>query len=200
LLAFGAPEPDVPGFPPLQHARAELTALANQGPHVEVIAGGDATPDAFGAASPERFARIHFAAHAVANAASPLDSAILTAPGPTGARLLARALLDVRLSADLVTISACRGAGSRVIAGEGLVGFAWVLLHAGARHVVAGLWDVNDRSTLELMTALYANLDTGALPADALRAAKLRLLGEHPRFRHPFYWAPFEVFIGPGSR
>jgi CHAT domain-containing protein/Tfp pilus assembly protein PilF len=200
LLAFGAPEPDVPGLPPLQHARAELAALADQGAHVEVIAGGRATPDAFGAASPERFARIHFAAHAVANAASPLDSAILTAPGPTGTRLLARSLLDMRLTADLVTISACRGAGSRIIAGEGLVGFVWVLLHAGARHVVAGLWDVNDRSTLELMTALYAGLDAGAVPADALRDAKLRLLVENSRFRHPFYWAPFEVFIGPGSR
>jgi CHAT domain-containing protein/Tfp pilus assembly protein PilF len=200
LLAFGAPEPDVPGLPPLLHARAELAALAEQGAHVEVIAGGQATPDAFGTAKPERFARIHFAAHAVANAASPLDSAILTAPGPTGARLLARSLLDMRLAADLVTISACRGAGSRIIAGEGLVGFVWVLLHAGARHVVAGLWDVNDRSTLELMTALYASLDAGAVPADALRAAKLRLLAEDSRFRHPFYWAPFEVFLGPGSR
>jgi CHAT domain-containing protein len=81
-----------------------------------------------------------------------------------------------------------------------LVGFAWALLHAGARHVVAGLWDVNDRSTLELMTTLYSGLDSGAAPADALRAAKLRLLAQNSSFRHPFYWAPFEVFIGPGSR
>jgi CHAT domain-containing protein len=199
-LAFGAPEPDVPGLPPLAHARAELAALADRRANVEMIAGVDATPDAFRAASPERFGRIHFAAHAVANAASPLDSAILTAPGPSGARLLARTLLDVPLSADLVTISACRGAGARIVAGEGLVGFAWALLHAGARHVVAGLWDVNDRSTLELMTALYAGLDEGATPADALRAAKLRLLAEGSAFRHPFYWAPFTAFVGPGAR
>ena len=198
-LAFGAPEPDVPGFPPLIHARAELAALAEQGGDVKVIAGASATPDAFAAAGPESFARIHFAAHAIANSASPLDSAILTAPGPTGARLLARKLLDVQLSADLVTISACRGAGARVIAGEGLVGFAWVLLHAGARHVIAGLWDVNDRSTVELMSALYAALDSGAGAADALRTAKLRLLAADSRFRHPFYWAPFEVFVGPGA-
>jgi CHAT domain-containing protein len=199
LLAFGAPEPDVAGFPPLIHARAELAALADQNHDAKVIAGVSATPEAFEAAGPERFARIHFAAHAIANSASPLDSAILTAPGPAGARLLARRLLDVRLSADLVTISACRGAGARVIAGEGLVGFAWVLLHAGARHVIAGLWDVNDRSTLELMSALYAALDSGAEAADALRTAKLRLLAGDSRFRHPFYWAPFEVFVGPGA-
>jgi CHAT domain-containing protein len=200
LLAFGAPEPDAPGFPPLPHARAELAALADQRAGVEVIAGSSATPDAFASARPERFARIHFAAHAVANAVSPLDSAIVTAPGPTGSRLLARTLLDTKLSAELVTISACRGAGARVIAGEGLVGFAWALLHAGARHVVAGLWDVNDRSTLELMSVVYSGLDSALAPAEALRAAKLRLLAAESRFRHPFYWAPFEVFVGPGSR
>ena len=198
LLAFGAPEPDVAGLPALVHARAELDALARQRDNVEVIAGVRATPEAFAAAGPAKFARIHFASHAIANAVSPLDSAIVTAPGENGARLLARNLLDARLSADLVTISACRGAGARVIAGEGLVGFAWVLLHAGARHVIAGLWDVNDRSTLDLMTALYAALDRGAVPADALRAAKLRLLAQDSKFRHPFYWAPFEVFVGPG--
>jgi CHAT domain-containing protein len=198
LLAFGAPEPDVSGLPPLAHARAELDAISKPHDRARVIAGPDATPEAFSAAGPEKFGRIHFASHAVANAVSPLDSAIVTAPGPNGARLLARNLLDVRLAADLVTISACRGAGARVIAGEGLVGFAWVLLHAGARHVIAGLWDVNDRSTLDLMTALYEGLDSHAAPADALRAAKLRLLTGDARFRHPYYWAPFEVFVGPG--
>ena len=102
------------------------------------------------------------------------------------------------LSAELVTISACRGAGARVIAGEGLVGFAWVLLHAGARNVIAGRWDVNDRSTLDLMTSLYSELEVRGGPAEALRAAKLKLLAPDSRFRHPFYWAPFTAFLGPG--
>jgi CHAT domain-containing protein len=197
LLAFGAPQPDVAGLPPLPHAGEELATLATRLPNVKVVAGRDATPEAFSAAKPEQFARIHFASHAIANPVSPLDSAIVTAPGQSGTRLLARALLDTPLSADLVTISACRGAGARVVAGEGLVGFAWVLLHAGARNVIAGLWDVNDRSTYDLMTFLYSRLDTQS-PADALRAAKLQLLEPGSRFRHPFYWAPFTVFLGPG--
>jgi CHAT domain-containing protein len=48
-----------------------------------------------------------------------------------------------------------------------------------------------------LMTFLYSRLDTQS-PADALRAAKLQLLEPGSRFRHPFYWAPFTVFLGPG--
>jgi CHAT domain-containing protein len=199
LLAFGAPQPDTPGLPPLPHASDELTTLAAQRRNVTVISGRDATPEAFAAAKPSQFARIHFASHAIANPVSPLDSGIVTAPSERGGtRLLARALLETPLTADLVTISACRSAGARVIAGEGLVGFAWAMLHAGARHVIAGLWDVNDRSTLDLMTALYASLDSGATPAEALRTAKLQLLRGNAAFRHPFYWAPFTVFAGPG--
>jgi CHAT domain-containing protein len=198
LLAFGAPETEVAGLPALPHADAELTSVAARHSGVTLISGSKATPEAFAASDPSRFSRIHFAAHAIANPASPLDSAIITAPGASGARLLARTLLDARLSADLVTISACRGAGARVIAGEGLVGFAWVLLHAGARHVIAGLWDVNDRSTVDLMTNLYTGLDSAMAPDAALRAAKLRLLAD-PRFQHPYYWAPFATFVGPGA-
>ena len=58
---------------------------------------------------------------------------------------------------------------------------------------------MNDRSTVQLMTALYDGLKGGHSPADALRAAKLQLLTSDPSFRHPFYWAPFEVFLGPGD-
>ena len=55
-------------------------------------------------------------------------------------------MLGIRLNAALVTISACRSAGARTYAGEGLVGLTWAFLEAGAQNVIAGLWDVSDRS------------------------------------------------------
>jgi CHAT domain-containing protein len=72
------------------------------------------------------------------------------------------------------------------------VGFAWAFLRAGSRRVVAGLWDVDDRSTATLMDHLYARVAAGEDPAAALREAKLALMkGGYPR---PYYWAPFELF------
>ena len=97
------------------------------------------------------------------------------------------------LRAELVTISACRSAGGRHYGGEGLVGFSWAFLRAGARNVIAGLWDVNDRSTALLMTRLYEELTRGKAPAAALRAAKLAFLKE-PTYKRPYHWAPFELF------
>ena len=89
-------------------------------------------------------------------------------------------------------MSACRSAGERAYAGEGLVGFAWAFLRAGSRRVVAGLWDVDDRSTAALMEEVYARLAAGAPPAAALREAKRALL--HGAYPKPYYWAPFQLF------
>jgi CHAT domain-containing protein len=78
--------------------------------------------------------------------------------------------------------------------GEGLVGFAWAFLHAGARNVIAGLWDVNDESTSRLMDVLYRELAAGSSPADALRTAKLSLAESTGNLRKPYYWAPFQLY------
>ena len=104
--------------------------------------------------------------------------------------------MSVPLTAELVTISACRSAGAKTYAGEGPVGFAWAFLRAGARNVIAGLWDVNDRSTAQLMSGLYAEIARGSTPADALRAAKLSLVRGGGSYAKPYYWAPFQVYTG----
>ena len=101
---------------------------------------------------------IHFTAHATANVESPLDSAVVLSGPDNGYKLYARDVAETPLRADLVTVSACRSAGERTYSGEGLVGFAWAFLRAGARNVIAGLWDVDDRSTARLMDALYGGL------------------------------------------
>jgi CHAT domain-containing protein len=91
-------------------------------------------------------------------------------------------------------VSACRSAGERAYSGEGLIGFSWAFLRAGARRVIAGLWDVDDRSTAELMDRLYANLAAGQAPARALRRAKLSLIAQGGTFARPYNWGPFELF------
>ncbi|HYK01031.1 MAG TPA: CHAT domain-containing protein [Thermoanaerobaculia bacterium] len=69
--------------------------------------------------------------------------------------------LDQHLTARLVTISNCSGAGSRTYAGEGLVGLAWAFLLAGAEQVIAALWEVDDDATAKLMDEMYAQIRRG---------------------------------------
>ena len=139
---------------------------------VSVVDGDAASPAAFRGAAPERFSVIHFTSHAVANTESPLDSAVILSGPDQAYKLYARDVAALPLKAELVTVSACRSAGERAYAGEGLVGFAWAFLRAGSRRVVAGLWDVDDRSTAALMEEIYARIAAGASPPVALREAK----------------------------
>jgi CHAT domain-containing protein/tetratricopeptide (TPR) repeat protein len=200
LLVLGDPEPPSAEFARLPDAAAEIAGIEKHFPDVpkKVITGREANPGAYHDSAPQRYALIHFAAHAEANRESPLDSAVILSRYGDAYRLYAREVLAQPLRAGLVTISACRSAGARNYSGEGLVGFAWAFLAAGARNVIAGLWDVNDRSTAALISELYGRLAAGESPARALRSAKLTLLA-HPVYRRPYYWAPFQIFTRGGA-
>ncbi len=196
LLLMGAPVP-VPQFDKLPQAEAEITAIQNHFPEASkaVFTGATATLAAYRQVNPGQFSLIHFAAHAEPNPESPLESAIVLSPDQGQYLLKARDIIGTPLSARLVTISACRSAGARIYAGEGLIGLAWAFLEAGSSAVVAGLWDVNDGSSRLLMDQLYAGIAAGEPPAVALRQAKLAMLQGDPRFRRPYFWAPFQVYV-----
>jgi CHAT domain-containing protein len=192
LLLMGDPEP-VPDYPKLPQAAAEIDNLEHQIAPGEssVYRGAQATVDAYRAAAPQQFSFIHFAAHAEANERSPLDSAIILSPMQNGYKLYARDVMELPLNAGLVTISACRGAGARTLSGEGPVGLAWAFFQAGARNVVTSLWDVNDRSTADLMNRFYSGITAGKPYAVALHDGKLAERSVHPQ---PYFWAGFQLY------
>jgi CHAT domain-containing protein/Tfp pilus assembly protein PilF len=199
LFLVGDPVPASNDFPKLQQAESELTQIENYFPASDrvVISGAAATPQSYMDGHPGDFSFVHFVAHGIASRASPLDSAVILTKQGDSYKLYARDIVKQSLRADLVTISACHGAGERTYAGEGLVGLTWAFLRAGAHEVISALWEVDDNSTTQLMTQLYAGLSRGAPPESALRDAKLALLHSRSVYKKPFYWAPFEIYRGP---
>jgi CHAT domain-containing protein len=100
-------------------------------------------------------------------------------------------IYNLRLSADLVVLSACQSALGKEIAGEGLVGLTRGFMYAGARRVIASLWQVSDSATAELMKKFYAGLLQRHLSAAAaLRSAQLEM-SRDPRWTSPYFWAGF---------
>ncbi len=187
-------------YPELAKAAAQMESVARHFPAAEqkILTREQATPSAYLTSNPERFSYIHFVAHGTASRLSPLDSAIVLSKASAeddSFKLYARDIIRHPLRADLVTISACYSAGERSFAGEGLVGLSWAFLRAGARNVIAALWDASDASTQLLMDKFYDELDKGASPDAALHAAKLSLLRKSG-FHNPFYWAPFQLYAG----
>lgn len=195
LLAVGAPA-GAPADAALAQSRELLQRLgALYGPdRGHVLLGAEAQEDAFVRAARGRGV-LQLATHGLLDAASPLYSSLLLAPGAGGdGRLEAREVLDLRLDADLAVLSACETARGRAGAGEGLVGLAWAFFVAGVPRVVVSQWSVEAASTTTLMLAFHRARLRGppAGVAEALRAAALALRRD-PRYRHPFYWAAFSV-------
>ena len=76
---------------------------------------------------------------------------------------------------------------------------ARTFLIAGAKSVVASLWDADDRSTATLMAHFYEQIGNGKSVAEALRNAQLAMLTEFGSDMPPYFWAGFTV-IGDGNR
>ena len=201
LLLVGNTEQPNPDFPALSQAPAEMQKIENYFPEWQrkTLQGKQATRSAFLASNPERYAYLHFVTHGTANHTRPLESAVILSKEGDSYKLYARDIVRHHLNANLVTISACNGSGTRAYSGDGLVGLSWAFLRAGAHNVIAALWEVSDVSTPQLMDSLYGDLSEGKDPATALRDAKLKMLHSpdpHSVFRKPFYWAPFQLYAG----
>jgi len=198
LLFFGDALSASKVFPPLPDSGKEADILKKYFPEPRrtFFTGLSAKASQYASSNPARFSYLHFATHGTASLARPLESAIILSPEGDSFKLYARDIVEHPIHSFLVTISACDGAGKRVYAGEGLVGLSWAFLRAGAHNVVAGLWEVSNASTPQLMDELYKGVSAGQDPATALRNAKLSLLHSGGIYKNPFYWAPFQLYSG----
>jgi CHAT domain-containing protein/tetratricopeptide (TPR) repeat protein len=140
---------------------------------------------------------VHFATHGMLNNVHPeLSGIILSLVDESGQRqdgfLRLQDIYNLKLSAELVVLSACKTGLGKDIKGEGLIGLTRGFMYAGAPRVVASLWKVDDRATSELMKRFYQGLlGAEALSASAaLRQAQLSIW-KQKQWRAPYYWAAF---------
>ncbi|MEO6061223.1 MAG: CHAT domain-containing protein, partial [Thermoflexales bacterium] len=95
---------------------------------------------------------LHVAAHGAYRTDNPDFSHIALADG----RVMIDELLQLDLSYELVTLSACETGRGRVTAGDEALGIGWAFLYAGAGAVVSSLWRVSDARTAPLMACFYS--------------------------------------------
>jgi CHAT domain-containing protein len=130
---------------------------------------------------------LHIAAHGATNSAAPLYSTLELADGPF--LLLQAHRLNLR-GTQLVALSACE-TGARPDYGDMVLALAGAFLCAGARAVLASLWEVDDAATATLMQHFYAALASGRAPSAALREAQIAV-----REAHPLDWPAFQLWAG----
>jgi CHAT domain-containing protein/tetratricopeptide (TPR) repeat protein len=141
---------------------------------------------------------VHFATHGDSNDQRPeLSGLYLSRFNRKGQQLKddflsLSEIFNLKLSADLVVLSACQTGLGRNVRGEGMVGLTRGFMSAGAKRVIASLWNVDDGSTAQLMTSLYRKmLKEGLSPAVALRQTQIAMWKNQ---RNPYEWSAFQFY------
>jgi CHAT domain-containing protein/tetratricopeptide (TPR) repeat protein len=223
LVVIGDPEPSedlgplaAPAFAGAVPARAsfarEVEGLVamHDGP-VTRAERGAATVSAVRALGPARAPRlVHFTTHGILNERRPRFSGLFLTPdrarGDDGF-LSIDEVFTLELPCEQVVLSACSTALGQQVTGEGLVGLTRAFLYAGARSVVASLWEVPSEPTTQLMLEFYRGIGEGADRTRALADAKRAAIRSAQRGAglpgavdpaHPGLWAGF-VLLGEGE-
>jgi CHAT domain-containing protein len=162
----------------------------------KVLLGTSATEAAFKAAKLADYRVIHLAVHGFADPTFPDRAALVLlsdrAAGEDGF-LQASEIVQLRLDADLVVLSACDTAVGPLQGQEGIANLSKAFLLAGARTVVSTLWQIDDNSSLFLMKRFYSHLLEKQSPASALTAAKRDMLRTFGQKAVPYQWAAFTI-------
>lgn len=187
----------------LPHTRDEVESLARlYGDGSRVLMGDQATEATVRAAASEAGV-LHFACHGLLDGDDPFGSCLALTPTADDDGLLRafEILETMRLTADLVVLSACRTGLGELRRYDGVLGLTRAFQYAGAESVVVSLWGVPDESTKSLMVAFHEALLAGQPRDQALRSAQRALIeagrggatiGGVP-LSSPYCWAAFKL-------
>lgn len=153
---------------------------------------------------------VHFATHGLLAseteiaAGGPAEPALVLTP-PSSASTLddglltAGEILQLKLNADWVILSACNTAGAERAGADALSGLTRAFFYAGSRSLLVSHWAVDSHATVSLITGTFESLrNPGATRAKAFRSSILRMIADGGEGAHPAYWAPF-VLVGEGA-
>jgi len=196
----------------LPQAKAELESLGKTFTgRSEVVMGDAATETAVKASKALPTARfVVFSTHGLlaTEVGDNAEPGLVFTPPKTATELddgllTASEVAQLKLSADLVALSACNTAASSGKAGaEGLSGLARSFFFAGARSLLVSHWAVSDAATSILMQTTFDNIQKGDISgrARALQAAMKTVRNQGTgQFVSPKYWAAFTLVGEPGT-
>ena len=174
----GVFDADEPNLKPLPAANDEVRSVARSFAPSGVVLTG-ATESEFKAQDLSRFRVIHLAVHGLTSTKMPEHSALLFRPDAASQQdgfLQMREIGMLKLRADLVTLSACDTGNGKVNGQEGVANLVRPFLLAGAKSVLANLWEVDDNFSRGLMTKFYTQLASGKDEATSLTLAKRAMI------------------------
>lgn len=206
---------DISGyFQALPETRDEVTSIAGMLGKSSLLLGADAVESRIKSMPLDAYTILHFATHGILGGEIPgMDEPALVMSEETGqdSLLTASEIAKLKISADMVVLSACNTGSGQYFRGEGVTGIARAFELAGASNVIASLWPVDSFATKTLMEYFYGFMKQGLKPSEALHMAKqkLRMTGEGTAgndrslkksggantkftgYQNPYFWSGF---------
>ena len=194
VASYGLSVPRLPG------TRQEAEQIGAMVPTIERRLALDFAASRTTATSSElsQYRYVHFSTHGLVDSVHPeLSGLVFSLVNERGESqdgfLRAHEIFNLKLSPEVVVLSACQTGMGKNVRGEGLVSLTRGFMYAGAARVIVSLWGVSDWGTTELMVRFYHGmLKEGMRPAAALRAAQVSLMNDK-RWASPYYWASFTL-------
>ncbi|TBR61840.1 hypothetical protein B4U84_14035 [Westiellopsis prolifica IICB1] len=182
---IGEPPQQLDSLPGAETEAKDIAVLFQ----IKPLIGKDATKAAvIGQMSQARI--IHLATHGLLDELGEggIPGQVALAPaGKDNGLLSANEVLNLKLNAELVVLSACDTGRGR-ITGDGVIGLSRAFISAGTPSVIVSLWRVGDNSAAVLMPEFYRQLQKSPNKAQALRRAMLNTMKNYP---NPSDWAAF---------
>nr|WP_199302475.1 CHAT domain-containing tetratricopeptide repeat protein [Coleofasciculus sp. FACHB-129] len=181
------PQPLSP-LPGAEKEAMEIARLLN----TKALTGNQATESAVVQKLPQA-KMIHLATHGLLDDFQGLGipgAIALTPSGQDDGFLTASEILNLKLNAELVVLSAC-DTGQGKLTGDGVIGLSRSLISAGVPSVIVTLWAIPDNPSALLMSEFYRNLQQNSDKAQALRGAMLTTMKQYPN--QPSAWAAYTL-------
>lgn len=193
-------------LPRIKATGEEVEAIAAGDEHTRLLRANATIPRLRQELVPgKQWKAVHLACHGHVDPERAAHSWLaLSGEGQASATYLRMAdVFELEIKAELVVLSGCETGLGTYVAGEGLRGMTRAFMLAGAKRVIASLWKVNDKATLELMKKFYAlwspKQGKGISAAAALRRAQNHVRDfkdekGKQKWKHPEYWAAWVLW------
>ncbi len=142
---------------------------------------------------------IHIASHSINNKLNPISSGILfNSPQHVDKDrhiLYSAEIFNLKLNPALLVLSSCSSGSGSMVENDGLAGINRAFIYSGARNVIFSFWQVDDKSTSEIMLEFYKSILKYGSFTESLRDAKLRMIS-NDFTSFPKYWSSFVIISG----
>lgn len=141
---------------------------------------------------------IHLAMHTLINDNDPMRSKLIFSSENDSANdgyLNTYEVYGIPLKAKMVVLSSCNTGTGMLYTGEGILSLARGFIYSGSQSVVMSMWEIEDKSGVDIVELFYQNLRKGYTKSVALRKARIAYLKNADQLRsHPYFWSSLIIY------